>query len=104
MKHIQKQSGNAQSNFETGELFAIFDNDIDNMEEAASNLMFSIFSDILVSICMCIFLLYLQADLFFIIVLLQPIMFVIQKKYKQSSHKVAIKIRELLGEIGRAHV
>lgn len=101
LKHIQKQSGNAQSNFETGELFAIFDNDIDNMEEAASNLMFSIFSDILVSICMCIFLLYLQADLFFIIVLLQPIMFVIQKKYKQSSHKVAIKIRELLGEISK---
>lgn len=101
LKYVQSQSGNTQINFETGELFTIFDNDIDNIEEAASNLIFSIFSDVLVSICMCIYLLYLQADLFLIIILLQPIMFITQKKYKQSSHRIAVKIRGILGDISK---
>ena len=102
LKHVQSQSGYVQTNFETGELFTIFDNDIDNIEEASSNLIFSIFSDILVSGCMCAVLLYLQPDLFLIIVLLQPIMFITQKKYKQTSHKVTVRIRGILGDISKS--
>lgn len=101
LRHIQNQSGNAQANFETGELFTIFDNDIDNIEQAASSLIFSIFSDILVSICMCIFLIWLQPDLFLIIVLLQPVMLITQKKYNADAHKLSMKIREVLGEISK---
>lgn len=101
LKHIQNQTGNFQTSIETGELFTVFDNDIDNIEEVASSMIFNIFSDILVSICMCVFLIYLQPDLFLIIILLQPIMYFTQKRYNKLSNELAIKIRRILGEISK---
>lgn len=101
LKHIQKQSGEYQTSIETGELFTVFDNDIDNIEEVASSMIFSIFSDIIVSVVMCMYLCYLQPDLFIVIIILQPIMYFTQKKYNKMSNEQATEIRELLGGIAK---
>lgn len=101
IKHIEMQSGCFHTNIETGELYTVFNNDIDNIEEVASSLIFDIFSDILISIFMCAFLVYLQPDLFLIIILLQPIMYVTQKKYNRISNNLAVNIRNVLGDISK---
>ena len=48
LHHIENMTGDFYTNTDSSELFAIFDDDIDNIEQLASNMLFSIVSDVLV--------------------------------------------------------
>lgn len=99
LKHIEKMSGQFFVNTNAGELFTIFDDDIDNIEQLASNMIFTFISDILVSVIMCIYLCWLQPELFFIILISQPIMFYIQKRINKKTNLLSFALRDILGQI-----
>lgn len=99
LRHIEKMSGDFLVNTNSSELFTVFDDDIDNIEQLASNILFSMISDIFVSIIMCIYLGWLQPELFLVILTTQPIMFFIQKKINKKSNSISFELREVLGKI-----
>lgn len=99
LKHIEKMSGQFFVNTNAGELFTIFDDDIDNIEQLASNMIFTFISDILVSVVMCIYLCWLQPELFLIILISQPIMFYIQKRINKKTNLLSFALRDILGQI-----
>lgn len=99
LKHIEKMSGQFFVNTNAGELFTIFDDDIDNIEQLASNMIFTFISDILVSVIMCIYLCWLQPELFFMILISQPIMFYIQKRINKKTNLLSFALRDILGQI-----
>lgn len=99
LHHIENMTGDFYTNTDSSELFAIFDDDIDNIEQLASNMLFSIVSDVLVSIIMCIYLGWLQPELFVVILLVQPIMFFFQKRINKKSNFLSFDLRAILGDI-----
>lgn len=96
--HVENMSGDFFTNTDSSEIFTIYDDDIDNIEQLASSMIFSFLSDICVAAAMCIYLIWLQPELFLAILIIQPIMFLIQKKINKNSTHLAFKIRDTLGE------
>lgn len=101
IEHIQKLSGDFFVRKEAGEVFTVFDDDIDNVEELSSQMLFSMISNILISLVMCIFLCYLQPDLFLIVLILQPLLYFTQRKYSKKSNELAYKLRNDFGKISK---
>lgn len=99
LHHIENMTGDFYTNTDSSELFTIFDDDIDNIEQLASKMLFSIVSDVFVSIIMCIYLGRLQPELFIVIVLMQPIMFFFQKRINKKSNFLSFDLRAILGDI-----
>ena len=99
LQHIENMTGDFHTNTDSSELFTIFDDDIDNIEQLASNMLFSIISDIFVSIIMCIYLGWLQPELFMVVLLVQPIMFFFQKRINKKSNFLSFDLRAILGKI-----
>lgn len=99
IKHVESMSGEFFINTDASEIFTIFDDDIDNIEQLASKMIFSVISDICIAIIMCIYLGHLQLELFTAILVIQPIMFIVQKKINRNSNNLAFEARSTLGEI-----
>ena len=99
IKHVESMSGEFFTNTDASEIFTIFDDDIDNIEQLASKMIFSVISDICIAIIMCIYLGHLQLELFTAILVIQPIMFIVQKKINRNSNNLAFEARSTLGEI-----
>lgn len=99
IKHVESMSGEFFTNTDASEIFTIFDDDIDNIEQLASKMIFSVISDICIAIIMCIYLGHLQLELFTAILFIQPIMFIVQKKINRNSNNLAFEARSTLGEI-----
>lgn len=96
--HVENMSGEFFANTDSSEIFTIYDDDIDNIEQLASSMIFSFISDVCVAVAMCIYLIWLQPELFLAILIIQPIMFLIQKKINKNSTYLAFEIRDTLGE------
>ena len=96
--HVENMSGDFFTNTDSSEIFTIYDDDIDNIEQLASSMIFSFISDVCVAVAMCIYLIWLQPELFLAILIIQPIMFLIQKKINKNSTYLAFEIRDTLGE------
>ena len=99
LKHIEKMSGQFLVNTNAGELFTIFDDDIDNIEQLASNMISTFISGLMVSVAVCIYLCRLQPELFLIILISQPIMFYIQKRINKKTNLLSFVLRDILGQI-----
>lgn len=97
--HLQKLSGKYYTNTQTGELMARVQSDVANVEEVATKMIFSVISDVLLSIGMLAFLISLQFDLLIISLLLQPLMFFIQNKFNRKTAISAMESRNVFGEL-----
>lgn len=96
--HVENMSGEFFVNTDSSEIFTIYDDDIDNIEQLASSMIFSFISDVCVAVAMCIYLIWLQPELFLAILIIQPIMFLIQKKINKNSTYLSFEIRDTLGD------
>lgn len=97
--YVENMSGDFLTNTDASEIFTIFDDDIDNIENLASKMIFTFLSDICIAIVMCVYLGMLQPELFLAVLVIQPIMFVVQKKINKSSNNLSFEVRRSLGEI-----
>lgn len=97
--HLQKLSGKYYTNTQTGELIARVQSDVANVEEVATKMLFSVISDVLLSIGMLVFLIGLQFDLLIISLLLQPLMFFIQNRFNRKTAITAMESRNVFGEL-----
>lgn len=97
--HLQKLSGKYYTNTQTGEIMARIQSDVANVEEVATKMVFSVISDVLLSIGMLVFLIGLQYDLLVISLILQPFMFFLQHKFNRETAITTMQSRNIFGEL-----
>lgn len=87
LKHISDLSGNYYTNKKTGNVLSIIQSDIDAIERLDAELVFSLVKDFFTAIAALYFMIRLQLDLFLLVVVLQLLLFLLQriftKKYMQ---------------------
>lgn len=98
VNHLQKLSGKFYSNVKAGELAAVINNDVANIEELATKMIFSTVSDILVTVPMLFFLLQLQFDLLIVALILQPFMLILQTNFTKKVTQKTMELRNSFGE------
>lgn len=96
VEHLQKQSGNFYCRMKAGEINNVINNDVEAIEDMATNMLFTTIKDIVTSIPIIIYLFTLKKDLFVVLLFIYPFTFMIQKKYSKSIENYSIKARQVL--------
>ena len=99
LKHIERLPGSYKADINMGELFTIYDRDIDNVESISSKLLFTTIIQVVTSIFMCSYLLFLQPSLFFLVVIIQPLVFFTQKHFNKRIVKLTEETRICLSNM-----
>lgn len=99
LKHIERLPGSYKADINMGELFTIYDRDIDNVESISSKLLFTTIIQVVTSIFMCSYLLFLQPSLFFLVVIIQPLVFFAQKHFNKRIVKLTEETRICLSNM-----
>lgn len=99
LKHISDLSGNYYTNKKTGNVLSIIQSDIDAIERLDAELVFSLVKDFFTAIAALYFMIRLQLDLFLLVVVLQLLLFLLQRIFTKKIHANISKIRKEYGEI-----
>ena len=99
LKHISDLSGNYYTNKKTGNVLSIIQSDIDAIERLDAELVFSLVKDFFTAIAALYFMIRLQLDLFLLVVVLQLLLFLLQRIFTKKIHANITKIRKEYGEI-----
>ena len=99
LKHISDLSGNYYTNKKTGNVLSIVQSDIDAIERLDAELVFSLIKDLFTAIAALYFMIRLQLDLFLLVVVLQLLLFLLQRIFTKKIHANISKIRKEYGEI-----
>ena len=102
INHLYRLSGEYYTNKDSGDLLTIFEGDISNIKEVASTTIFSFITDIFVAIFMLVYLIFLQRDLFFCLIIIFPIIAITQIKFKDAVMKQSVVAREVSCESSKA--
>lgn len=92
-------SGKSLVNYDAGELMTLLYNDVLKIAEILSDYFFSFVFSIVKALGMFIFLLYIRWDLLLLIIIMQPIANIVQKKMRKKNEKISNYNRENLSEL-----
>jgi ABC-type multidrug transport system fused ATPase/permease subunit len=84
---IFSQSGSYFEKKKTGDLMTVVNNDTLAIRDLSTELVYTIISDIFVSIALIIYLSYLQLDLLVVVLIIQPIMLVTQRFFNNLNSR-----------------
>lgn len=96
--HIQKMSGKYFCSMDSGELLTTVNEDVATVEDFATTMIFSIISDIVTAVIMFVFLCRLQLDLLIAAVILQPVIFYLQRLFNGKINKNVSDLRNTYGK------
>lgn len=102
IEHLYKLSGVYYSNKDSGDLLTILESDIANIKEIASTTIVSFITDIFVAVVMLVYLFSLQKGLFFISMIILPIIAITQIKFRNVVMKQSVLTREVACESSKS--
>ena len=94
VEHYMKMKGEYYSDVKKEEVFETIVRDVVAVKGIVSRRVFQIFTDVIISICLFGFLLYLQWDLLLIILSTMPVYYFAQRYFQKKCEKLAIQLRE----------
>jgi ATP-binding cassette subfamily B protein len=92
LEHISKLSGKFYSN--SADIITRVINDVNNVEQVATNMVFNIISDCMVGIAMFFMLFNLQPKLIIITLSFQPLIILTQLKFSKKISNAAFEVRQ----------
>ncbi|QUL56261.1 ABC transporter ATP-binding protein [Paenibacillus tritici] len=99
IKHIQRQEGKDLVDQDSGETFTTLFSDIENVQQITTTELVKLVSDIIISVGMLIFLIFLQWDLLLIIIMVQLIIIFLQKIMSSTVERQSELLRDGSGEL-----
>lgn len=99
LQHINKLSGDYYTNYNSGDLYTILFNDIENIKSVLINSFFSFLSNLFTAIGLLFFLVWLQADLLLILLISQCILFLLQRKLNYNIEITSESTRFAMGRL-----
>lgn len=93
VNHLNKMSGRYYSDANSGDLLTTINSDVATVEDFSTRMIFTLISDIITAVIMLIFLSIMQFDLLLVSVALQPLMFILQRRYNQKIHSIVTHLR-----------
>lgn len=95
---IMHMPGSYYSNMKSGEVFSTISEDVGTIEQLCTDTLFSTLADIIISIPLVMYLIYLDFRMFLITILLQPIYILLQGKVSNSIAKHSGEMRNSFGK------
>lgn len=99
LKHLSNLSGNYYTEIKTGDLLRVLENDLYTIENCSIDLFFSLIINIITALVAIFFLIQMQLDLFFFIIILQIIILYFQSKFTNNISSKTKEIRQDAGKI-----
>lgn len=97
LKHLSKLSGKYYSNIKTGNILSIIESDMFTVENFGVEILFSLIVDVMTAFIALFFLVRMQLDLLFIVMILQLLITLSQSKFTKI---IALKTGEVRQDTG----
>lgn len=99
LSHVSKFSGSELITLETGDTYTVLFEDIENVRQIATKDLINFLSDIMMSLGMLVFLLWIQPDIVLIVVLLQSGVFIFQRICNRKMEHYGERARNAMGSM-----